>query len=148
VLYGQRVNIEAHDARARFGQSPSATLGTVDAAGQPHLVPVTFILSDDDHVYIAIDDKPKRSKGLKRLRNIAANPRVSLLVSKYADDWEQLWWVRADGTAAVAEFSDLPAGLPTAFQERYPWYVANPPAGPVIDVSVAKWSGWAFASYL
>ena len=104
-------------------------------------------------MYIAIDDKPKRAKavgagtatGLKRLRNIAANPRVSLLASEYADDWDQLWWVRADGMAVIAEFSELPAGLLAAFQARYSWYLSHPPAGPVIDVSVTKWSGWAFA---
>jgi len=113
---------------------------------------VTYVC-DGDHVYIAIDDKPKRAKavgagtatGLKRLRNIAANPRVSLLASEYADDWDQLWWVRADGMAVIAEFSELPAGLLAAFQARYSWYLSHPPAGPVIDVSVTKWSGWAFA---
>lgn len=159
------MNIETQDARDRFVRSPTATLGTVDAAdgsGQPHLVPVTYVC-DGDHVYIAIDDKPKQadavstaaaqSEGsrpgaavrLKRLRNITANPRVSLLASEYADDWEQLWWVRADGTAAIAEFGDLPTGLLAAFQARYPWYLEHPPAGPVIDVTVTKWSGWAFA---
>ena len=126
-------------------ESATATLGTVDTEGQPHLVPVTFVVSDDDHVYIAIDGKPKRSTDLKRLRNIAANPRVSLLVSEYADDWDELWWVRADGTAAIGEFGELPGGLFAAFQRRYPWYLENPPAGPVVDVCVTRWTGWAFA---
>jgi PPOX class probable F420-dependent enzyme len=149
--YLRGVNIAANDARARFEQSPTATLGTVDADGQPHLVPVTYVLTSDDHVYIAIDGKPKRTTDLKRLRNIAANPQVSLLVSRYADDWEQLWWARADGAATVTEFDRLslpdalPGGLLAAFQSRYPWYRANPPAGPVIDISVTRWSGWAFA---
>jgi PPOX class probable F420-dependent enzyme len=143
-------------ARARFAQSPTATLGTVDAEGRPHLVPVTYVLTADDHVYIAVDAKPKRSAQLKRLDNIAANPNVSLLADEYADDWERLWWARADGTAAVRAFADLPAtpALPTlpdgsallaAFQSRYPWYVEHPPVGPVIDIAVTRWSGWAFA---
>lgn len=138
------MNLSAPEARARFEQSPSATLGTADAAGRPHLVPVTYVLADDDHVYIAIDDKPKRSTDLKRLRNIAVNPQVSLLVNEYAEDWSRLWWARADGTAAVAEFAELPDGLLAAFQARYPWYRTNPPDGPVIDIAVSNWTGWAF----
>ena len=139
------MNLSSIEARTRFVQAVTATLGTADAAGQPHLVPVTYVLDDDDHLYIAIDGKPKRSTDLKRLRNIAANPQASLLVDKYVDDWEQLWWARADGRAAIAEFADLRAGLLDDFQKRYPWYVANPPEGPVIDVSVTRWSGWSFA---
>jgi PPOX class probable F420-dependent enzyme len=139
------VNLSAQEARARFEQSPSAVLGTVDAAGQPHLVPVTYVLSDSDHVYIAIDAKPKRSTNLRRLQNIEANPRVSLLVNEYSDNWEQLWWARADGTAVVTDFGALADGLLAKFQSQYPWYRANPPVGPVIDICVTRWSGWAFA---
>ena len=50
-------------------------------------------------LYSAVDHKPKRSRALQRLENIAANPAVSLLVDDYAEDWSKLWWVRADGTA-------------------------------------------------
>lgn len=147
------MRMHAGQARERFARSPSATLGTVDAEGRPHLVPVTFVLAGDDHVYIAVDAKPKRSAQLKRLRNITANPSVSLLADEYADDWERLWWARADGTAAVSALADLPAlpdgsGLLTAFQCRYPWYVEHPPNGPVIDITVTRWSGWSFADTL
>jgi PPOX class probable F420-dependent enzyme len=140
------MNLSTQQARERFVQSPNATLGTADASGVPHLVPVTYVLTDEDHLYIAIDSKPKRSANLRRLRNIAANPNVSLLVDRYTDDWEKLWWARADGTAVIGEFAEMPAGLLAAFQDRYPWYVANPPEGPVIDISVTGWSGWAFAT--
>ena len=139
------MNLSAQEARARFEQSPSAVLGTADAAGQPHLVPVTYVLADNDHVYIAIDGKPKRSTNLRRLQNIEANPQVSLLINEYSDNWEQLWWARADGTAVVSDFGDLPDGLLASFQSRYPWYRANPPASSVIDICVTRWSGWAFA---
>jgi PPOX class probable F420-dependent enzyme len=155
--YGHLMRMSSTEARARFAQCPSATLGTVDAEGRPHLVPVTYVLTDDDHVYIAIDAKPKRTTRLQRLRNIAANPNVSLLADEYADDWDQLWWARADGTARVVELAELteptesagpaarPDGLLAAFQHRYPWYSEHPPTGPVIDITVTRWSGWAFA---
>jgi hypothetical protein len=69
---------------------------------------------------------------------------VSLLVDEYDDDWSQLWWVRVDGTGQVTDFEALPAGLLEALQVRYPWYVDNPPSGPVIDVVATQWTGWAF----
>lgn len=149
------MRLSSSEARRRFEASPTATLGTVDPEGRPHLVPVTYVLTADEHVYIAVDAKPKRTTQLKRLSNIAANPNVSLLVDEYADDWERLWWVRADGTAAVRAFAELPAlhtpadgpesGLLAAFRHRYPWYAEHPPIGPVIDIAVTRWSGWAFA---
>ncbi len=53
----------------------------------------------------AVDHKPKRTTALRRLANIAANPQVSVLVDHYEDDWDRLWWARADGRARV-----VPAG--------------------------------------
>ena len=43
----------------------------------------------------------QRSPLLRRLRNIAAHPAVCPLVDAYDEDWERLWWVRADGDARV-----------------------------------------------
>jgi PPOX class probable F420-dependent enzyme len=141
------MNFSAEQARARFADSPVAVLGTADVAGAPHLVPVVYLVSGD-RVYIAIDDKPKRSRNLRRLRNIAANPRVCLLAQHYEADWSRLWWARADGTARVIEAQDVPGHVPSgvlaALAERYPWYRENPPDGPVIEVLVDTWSGWAF----
>jgi PPOX class probable F420-dependent enzyme len=138
------VKLSAVDARTRFVDSPVAVLGTSDATGATHLVPVTFLVSGD-LVFIAIDDKPKRSRDLKRLRNIAANPRVCLLAQHYEGDWSRLWWARADGTARVIEPGGAPWTVLDGLLRRYPWYAQNPPNGPVIEVTVERWSGWAFA---
>ena len=62
----------------------------------PHLVPITFAV-DGDALYSAVDAKPKSTRALRRLANIAANPAVSVLVDHYDDDWTRLWWARADG---------------------------------------------------
>ena len=134
-----------HDqARSRFAASPVAVLGTSDDTGAAHLVPVTFLAAGDT-VYIAIDDKPKSSRDLKRLRNIAADPRVCLLAQHYDEDWNRLWWARADGIARVVGAVELPFGVLGGLAERYPWYRAHPPGGPLIEVAVRSWSGWAFA---
>jgi PPOX class probable F420-dependent enzyme len=91
-----------------------------------------------------VDAKPKRGKGLRRLANIAANPRVSVLVDHYAEDWTELWWVRADGTARVLPVTE-PEGRAAidALVQRYPQYRDQPPPGPVIAIHVDRWSYWA-----
>jgi len=35
------------------------------------------------------------------LRNVGENPVVTMLAGHYSEDWETLWWVRADGRAAI-----------------------------------------------
>src|SRR3954453_11654128 len=77
-------------------------LATVSETGRPHLVPVTFAVSEG-LVVIGIDEKPKTTLDLKRLRNIRSDPRVALCWDRYDEDWSRLWWVRADGAATVAE---------------------------------------------
>jgi PPOX class probable F420-dependent enzyme len=112
---------------------------------QPHLVPITFAL-DGEVIVTAVDHKPKRTTALRRLANIAANPRVSVLADHYEDDWSKLWWVRADGTARVVEprapaYQDAVARL----VERYEEYRERPPEGPAIAITVSRWSGWRAA---
>ena len=138
--HGQ-MRLSSGDARQRLAAARVAHLATVSAAGQPHLVPVTFAV-DGDTVYIAIDHKPKSTTHLKRLANIAANPQVALLADHYADDWTQLWWSRADGHATVGPATAAAVALLAA---RYPQYQATPPVGPVIAITVTAWSGWSWA---
>ncbi|MFD7751719.1 TIGR03668 family PPOX class F420-dependent oxidoreductase [Streptomyces sp. NPDC059757] len=132
------------EARERFATARIAHLATIDAASRPHLVPVVFAL-DGDTVMLAVDHKPKRTTRLKRLANIAAHPSVCLLTDHYEEDWDRLWWVRADGEARVLtspdRFSEAArcVGLLSA---KYQQYAEHPPDGPVVEVSVLRWSGW------
>ncbi len=133
----------AEEARGRFAAERVARLATVAADGRPHLVPIVFAL-DGDTLVTAVDDvKPKATPRLRRLANIAANPRVAVLADAYADDWTELWWVRADGVARVIEPGEAEAerarGLLAA---RYAQYRAAPPPGAVIAVAVERWTGW------
>ena len=86
--------------RLRLADASVAVLSTVNTDGSPHSVPICFAL-DGDFIYFAIDHKPKRTRDLRRLQNIASNPSVAVLVHHYEHDWARLWWVRADGTATV-----------------------------------------------
>jgi PPOX class probable F420-dependent enzyme len=134
--------LDADDARGRFAAARVARLATVSGDGQPHLVPVVFAV-EHDTVLVAVDAKPKRHRDLKRLRNIAENPAASLLVDHYDDDWDALWWVRADGTATVDAAEPVLARARAALGARYPRHREQPPEGPVITVEVGRWSGWS-----
>ena len=131
------------EARQRLVTARVARLATVSAAGQPHLVPVTFAAGGDS-VFIAIDHKPKSTTRLKRLANIAENPRVALLADHYADDWTQLWWSRADGHATVLSPGRATEAPVARLAARYSQYQDTPPTGPVIAITVTTWSGWSY----
>ncbi|GAA0804475.1 TIGR03668 family PPOX class F420-dependent oxidoreductase [Spirilliplanes yamanashiensis] len=131
--------------RELFAAARVARLATVAADGSPHLVPLVFAV-DGDTVWSAVDAKPKRHTALRRLANVAAEPRVALLADHYTEDWTALWWVRADGTArVVAAGSAEGRRALAALTARYPQYAAAPPPGPVLAVDVHRWSGWSAA---
>jgi PPOX class probable F420-dependent enzyme len=129
------------EARRRLGAARVARLATVGRPASPHLVPITFAVAGD-RIYTAVDAKPKTTRDLRRLRNIRGNPRAAVLADHYDEDWSRLWWVRADGRAAVLEAPDDMAGPIRLLAERYPQYRRSPPAGPVICVVVDHWAGW------
>lgn len=131
------------EIRERFGNGRVARLATVDANGQPHLVPCCFALVGDRIVSV-VDAKPKRKPQLRRLANIRAQPRVSMIVDEYDEDWARLWWVRADGTARVVEGGPERDAAVDALLAKYAQYRGQPPPGPVVEVTVDRWVGWAF----
>jgi PPOX class probable F420-dependent enzyme len=138
------------DPKARFTQSPVARLATISPGGKPHLVPVVFALVQDiqdiqdihDIVYTAVDAKPKTTQRLRRLANIEKNPQASLLVDHYADDWTRLWWVRADGVATIHRDDEQMHTGYRLLRAKYPQYQSVPLNGPVIAVTVSRWSSW------
>jgi PPOX class probable F420-dependent enzyme len=133
--------VDADEARRRFAGARVARLATVGADGRPHLVPIVFACAGD-LVWSAVDEKPKRTRALRRLDNVRANPRVALLADHYDEDWNALWWVRADGVARVVEAASAPAAL-EALAARYAPYAVAPPPGPLLEVAVERWSGWS-----
>ncbi len=130
-------------AESTFVQArPVAHLATADPAGRPHVVPVCFAYLDG-RFYIAIDEKPKRSLRLKRLRNIEENPRVALVFDRYDDDWSRLGWVLVQGSSAILEAGAEHERAVAALRERYPQYRAMALEGrPMIRVAAEKVSNW------
>jgi PPOX class probable F420-dependent enzyme len=96
-------------------------LATANAAGRPLVVPVCFAF-DGAAIYSAVDDKPKLTRNLRRLRNIAENPHASLVVDAWDEDWTRLAWVIVEGGAEVVRGG---AGFTRALEllrAKYPQY--------------------------
>ncbi|MEV0620353.1 TIGR03668 family PPOX class F420-dependent oxidoreductase [Nonomuraea sp. NPDC050404] len=126
-------------ARERFDAQPVARLARLAPGGVPRVVPITFAVLGD-RIVTAIDHKPKTTTALARLRDITADPAVSVLADHYEDDWTRLWWVRADGHATVVEHDEAALDLLAA---KYAQYRERRPEGPVIRIEVTRWSEWS-----
>jgi PPOX class probable F420-dependent enzyme len=114
----------------------------VRSDGQPHIVPIVFVLRGD-RILTAVDAKPKRSLQVSRLRNLASEPRVSVLVDAYDEAWHRLWWVRADGRAhSVEDGPDYTQAIGQLI-EKYPQYRGAHKFGPVMLIDVDRWIYWA-----
>lgn len=136
------MKLPPQEARRRFAAERVARLATADPSGTPHLVPFTFVV-DGDRVLHAVDAKPKSSTALRRLRNIEQNPTTTALADHYDDDWTQLWWARADGTATVTSDPTELAHAVDLLAAKYHQYHADPPAGPLVVLTVSRWTGWS-----
>ena len=119
-------------------------LGTAGVDGQPHVVPVCFVLIDET-AYTAVDHKPKRTTQLRRIANVTATGHACLLVDQYREDWSTLWWVRLDGHGRVVDTPDEAALAVDGLRDKYPQYAVLAPNGPVIALDVTRWSGWSAA---
>jgi PPOX class probable F420-dependent enzyme len=137
--------VSPEEARARFAQARVARLATAGADGRPHLVPIVFAVAqgnEADVIYSVVDAKRKRTTALRRLANVADNPAVSALVDHYDEDWDRLWWVRADGHGRLLTELDEPeaAAAVALLRSRYPQQRA---VGTVLAVDVERWRGWS-----
>jgi PPOX class probable F420-dependent enzyme len=130
----------ATEARRRFIGARVAHLATATPDGRPHVVPIVFVV-DADTIYHGVDAKPKRHLALRRLANLAANPRAAVLADHYEEDWSALWWVRADGSARDVDPA-TPEGRMAVDRlgARYPDFALR---GDLVAIDVARWTGWA-----
>ncbi|RIL03029.1 MAG: TIGR03668 family PPOX class F420-dependent oxidoreductase [Proteobacteria bacterium] len=97
---------------------PVARLATLRPDGRPHLVPIVFARAAGA-LWSPIDGKPKAGGTPARVRNVARDPRVALLLDAYEADWRQLWWVRVDGAASLVAGD---AAAEAALRAKYPQY--------------------------
>jgi PPOX class probable F420-dependent enzyme len=133
--------MDRREARRRLGEARVGRLATADAGGVPHVVPFVFAL-DGDTIYWAVDEKPKRSRRIKRVANIEANPNVEVVVDRYTERWDRLWWVRAAGPARIVQEQAEEERALVLLEAKYRQYRRQPPQGPVVAIEVARLSWW------
>ncbi len=137
--------MEREEALSRLRAARVGRIATVRPDGRPHVVPFVFAVVGDGadiRLYWVVDEKPKRSAALQRLRNLEDNPAVEIVVDGYDEDWNRLWWVRASGSGRVV---DAPAERATALEalrSAYPQHRAVSLGGPVVSIDVVSIDGW------
>jgi PPOX class probable F420-dependent enzyme len=133
----------SHDERRFLASRRVGHLATADRYGAPHVVPVCFAFADEA-LYITIDEKPKRADvPLKRLRNIAENPAVAVVVDRYDDDWTRLGWVMLRGAAEILTDKPEHARAQALLRARYPQLNDMQIASlPVIAVRIERVTSW------
>jgi len=137
--------------RALLAEARRATLATVAPDGMPRLVPICYAVHPEDAVlHVAIDDKPKRSSDphrLARVRDIAADPRVSVLVDRWDETWSRLAWLRCEGLASLlepgADDGDERTAAIAALRARYPAYAGHHlEAALLLRIEITRTSSW------
>jgi PPOX class probable F420-dependent enzyme len=124
-----------------------AHLATADVGGSPHNIPLCFWFDDEARFYFIVDEKPKRvsGKGIKRMRNIAENPHVALLIDEYEEDWSSLAYVLVHGDASIVEDSDEYLLALRNLRDKYPQYRAmalNPDKNPIVRIEARRVHAW------
>ena len=138
------------DQRAFLASARRAVLATIAPDGQPRLVPICFVVDDvQPTLYTPIDDKPKRDDdplALARVRDIAADPRVTVLVDHWDEDWTRLAWLRAEGRASLIAPGESPAehaAAVAALRAKYPQYATHRlEERPIIRIELDRLIGW------
>ena len=94
--------------------------------------------------YSVVDEKPKRSTRLQRLRNIEEHHAATLLCDVYSDDWERLAWAMLRCHAEVLdEGDDAYAEALGALRAKYPQYREMALDGrPLVALTPQRVSSW------
>src|SRR4051794_20373776 len=103
-----------------------AVLSTIDSRDRrPRSVPICFVLIGET-LYSPLDDKPKSIADplrLQRVQNLLADPRATILIDQWAEDWSRLAFVEIACRGAVVEpaVAEHDTAI-VALREKYPQY--------------------------
>jgi PPOX class probable F420-dependent enzyme len=133
--------------RAFLDHQRVAHLATASKDGTPHVIPICFARVDD-HLYVAIDEKPKRRAPteLKRVTNILENERVAIVADVYDEDWSRLAFVLVSGRARLLQDGPTYVQALGALRAKYAQYRAMALEGrPLIAVEAERVTRWGTA---
>ena len=133
------------EARAHWlASAPIGHLATADASGAPHVIPVCYAF-DGRALFSVLDQKPKSAQliRLRRVRNIQANPQVSLVVDHYEEDWSRLGYILVVGSAELLLEGQEHDGAVQLLRRKYSQYRAmDLEANPVIKITPQRVVCW------
>jgi hypothetical protein len=126
----------------RAASADHGILATLHPERGSDLVPVCFAIVGE-LVGVPIDRvKPKADGPLGRVRNLAVDPRATLLVEHWnPDDWSRLWWVRLGlrrGELEPAERAELEASLRGRYRQYHDAEFED-----VIGFTIVGVTGWS-----
>ena len=142
------VGVLTDQERAFLAAARRAVLATIAPDGRPRTVPICFVLDDVLPVlHSPLDDKPKRVDdplALARVRDIRADPRVTVLVDRWDEDWGRLAWLRCDGRASLlAPTSPEHGAIVAALRAKYPQYESHRlDDRPLIRIEIERSTHW------
>jgi PPOX class probable F420-dependent enzyme len=116
-------------------------IATSSAEGQPHLVPVCHVVTGGK-IYVASGDD-----GAK-VRNLRANPRITVTVDLYSDHWGSLKGAMVQGRAKLIERGPGFQRVRKLLYAKYPQYAKEAAISPsdsvVIEVTPIHVYAWGF----
>jgi PPOX class probable F420-dependent enzyme len=144
-------SVLSRSERAFLADARRSVLATITTDGAARLVPICHVLDPERPIlYTPLDDKPKEVADpyvLARVRDILREPRVSVLVEHWDEDWAYLAWLRCHGLASLLD----PHGE-TALEQRtavaslrlkYPQYATHRlETRPVIRIDIERATSW------
>lgn len=114
-------------------------VATVSADGQPHLVPVCHAVAGGK-LYIGSGDDATK------IRNLKANPHITVTVDLYSDHWASLKGVMIQGRAKLIERGPGFQRARRKLYEKYPQYskeaAISPSDSVVIEVTPTHVFTW------
>jgi PPOX class probable F420-dependent enzyme len=137
--------------RAFLEGARRAVLATIASDGRPRLVPICFVLDPSRPVlYTPLDEKPKSVEStmrLARVRDVFADPRVSVLVDRWDEAWTNLAWLRCHGTAVVlaadARAADEREPVIESLRGKYAQYATHRlEEQPIIRIEIERATSW------
>jgi coenzyme F420-0:L-glutamate ligase/coenzyme F420-1:gamma-L-glutamate ligase len=124
-------------------------LATVRSDDTPAVVPICYAVVDHNGaptLVSPLDEKPKSvpNAALGRVRHIAANPAVTVVVDDYDEDWTRLAWVRLRGRASIVHPGESGYDQAiTALRAKYPQYERMAiDTQPLIRISSLSATSW------
>ena len=115
-----------------------ATSGT---SGMPHAVPVCHALSGGKIVFASGDEG-------RKVKNLAENPQVTVVVDAYSDTWSTLRGVMIQGRARVVQRGPRFRRGRDLLYRKYPQYpreaALSPSDSVIVEVTPVRIFSWGF----